>query len=95
MTHRNESKRVVIICLAVFVILLVTSEVSYAANQIRSCLRNCHHCKNHYKAFFVAHLCAKTCTELRGHLDVNCKDLVSIAPFLDPIVLQHIANIDD
>ena len=93
MTHQNKSKkqRVVAISLAILVFLLL-SESSIATTTIRSCLRNCHHCKTHFGDFFVAHLCAKTCTQLRGRLEINCKDLVSIAPFLDPSVLQHISN---
>ena len=93
MTRRNESKRVVTVCVAIFLVLLMMVEKTHQkASTVRSCLRSCHHCKNHFGNFFVAHLCAKTCTDLRGRLEINCKDIVSIAPFLDPMVLQHLSN---
>ena len=93
MTRRHESKRVITVCVAVFLVLLMMVEKTHQkASTVRSCLRSCHHCKNHFGNFFVAHLCAKTCTDLRGRLEINCKDIVSIAPFLDPMVLQHLSN---
>ena len=64
--------------------------VAYPSPNLRrnTCLRNCHVCKSMYGNKFEGHLCAHTCIKLRGKIIPDCRDLVSIAPFLDPNYLD-------
>ena len=49
-----------------------------------------------YGSNFEGHLCAITCIKLRGAIKPDCTDLVSIAPYLDPTVLEILdQSIDD
>ena len=80
----------------VSLIIVGLTSISLASPK-SSCLRNCHLCQTMYGSNFEGHLCAITCIKLRGAIKPDCTDLVSIAPYLDPTVLEILDHnsIDD
>lgn len=76
---------------ALFVIMLILGSLTTSVDggiggngkKTTNCLRNCHLCQQMYGTHFQGQLCAHTCVKLRGRLNPDCTDLVSIAPYLD------------
>lgn len=76
-----------ILILFTYCILVNTFIQGSTMTSTRICLRNCRECQSMYGNKFEGHLCAHTCIKLRGGIIPHCRDLVSIAPYLDPTKL--------
>ena len=61
-------------------------------SSIRSCLRNCDTCESFYDNFFRNYLCYRSCTDFDGRIEVDCLNILSIAPFLDSRTLEQITG---
>ena len=61
-------------------------------SSIRSCLRNCEICESFYDNFFRNYLCYRSCTDFDGRIEVDCLNILSIAPFLDSRTLEQITG---
>ena len=80
---RNMSKHVLLIVLILSTFLSATEESSLKRAIFRlQCMENCQICGELYGSFFQIGLCKRTCDATMGRLDVDCGDILSIAPFL-------------
>ena len=61
-------------------------------SSVRSCLRNCDICESFYDKFFRSYLCNRSCIDFDGRIEVNCLNILSIAPFLDSLTLEQLTG---
>jgi hypothetical protein len=59
---------------------------------VKSCLRNCDICESFYDKFFRNYLCYRSCIDFDGRIEVDCLNMLSIAPFLDSRTLEKITS---
>ena len=89
---KHTKFRLTTLFLLVVAVVLTTMPSNGEASPKSACMRSCRVCKDLYGQHFQGHLCAHTCVRLRGRITPDCKDLLSIAPFLRPIESNSIKD---
>ncbi|KAF7992721.1 hypothetical protein HCN44_005065 [Aphidius gifuensis] len=76
------STRFVLLMIAAFVIVILSTTTSASVPTVGICIRNCAQCKKMYGDYFSGPRCADDCVKFKGKTIPDCEDTDSIASYI-------------